>query len=308
MTTLALIGVGAWGKHYITTAQELSGVRISDICARHNDSLDPYRAEYEVTTNYKDILSKKNIDGVIIATPASTHYRVARDFLQEGHHVLIEKPVSQHVSEIEELEFLARKNNLIAMVGHEYVYNTAFQKVKELLGKIGDICYVSGVDGNLGPIREDISPLWDWSPHMISMLIGIFGMYPQIVNAHGVKIDQKKNFFISSQITLSFGERIPVFLRVGSLEIPKKRTLSIVGTNGTIVFDDLALHKVHMYAYKDFVAKQTQKQVRYNNEKPLVSQLKAFIKSIKTGTQPLTNLDHAKEVTQIISTCEKLMA
>ncbi len=305
MITLALIGVGVWGKNYLATVKKIPGVRIIFIVALHREKLAQYTKEYQTMIHYQELLGRKELDGVIIATPPSTHYRIAKEFLQSGKHVLIEKPVSQKEGEIEILLRVAKKNKLVAMVGHEYVYNKAFLKVRELISRIGTLSYISAVDGKYGPFRDDISPLWDWSPHMISMLLSIFKKQPVSLSAYGQQDQKKSNYWIVSQCVFVFENNTPVFLRVGSLEIPKKRTMTIVGQKGVVVFDDLATEKAVLYLYQEQAVKEIVN--RYNNELPLVSQLKHFIDCIQEKKSPITDMQHAKEITRIIVSCEESM-
>src|SRR5260221_7500713 len=116
MITLGLIGKGAWGKNYIKTAKSISECTIPDA--------------YIKTTDYKDLLTKKDIQGIIIATLASTHFKIAKDFLQAGFNILVKKPVTTSQKEIEELVILQQKIKSVAMVGHEFVFHPAFQKMK----------------------------------------------------------------------------------------------------------------------------------------------------------------------------------
>src|SRR3989344_6498148 len=123
MITLSLIGAGKWGKNYINTIHSLSFCELPD--------------SYIKTKNYKELLNFNNIDGVIIATPASTHFQIAKAFLEKGFNVLIEKPLTTSYKAALKLYRIAEKTKSTVMVGHIFLYNPAFLKVKELIKSIG---------------------------------------------------------------------------------------------------------------------------------------------------------------------------
>ena len=114
------------------------------------------------------LLSKiPGVHGVVIATPAASHFSLAKQVLEAGKHVFVEKPLATKVSEVDELSRCASKQDLVVMTGHTFVYNSAVRYVKKLIdaGELGELRYIYSQRLNLGRIRSDIDALWNFAPH-----------------------------------------------------------------------------------------------------------------------------------------------
>ena len=122
--------------------------------------------------SHQTVLEDPGVDGVIIATPAASHFSLAKQVLEAGKHVFVEKPLATKVAEVDELSRLAAARNLVVMTGHTFVYNSAVRYVKKLIdsGELGDVRYIYSQRLNLGRIRSDIDALWNFAPHDISII------------------------------------------------------------------------------------------------------------------------------------------
>lgn len=281
MITLALIGIGRWGKNYVNTINSLSSCVLPK--------------KFIKTSNYKDLFSEENIDGVIIATPSSTHFKIAKEFLERGFNVLIEKPLTTNYKDALKLSEIAKKNKNVVMVGHIYLYNPAFLVVKKLFKSIGKIKYISAEGMNYGPIRTDVSALWDWGPHDISMVIDLLEGLPQEVSAIGYDMCNLK---------LKFPNGIFVFLNIGWLSPVKKRNMTIVGNKSTIIFDDTIEKKV---ALVDNLSRD--KKVNYpsfSKELPLTAEISSFVDKIKNRKKNNnSSLKMGLDVVKVLEACQK---
>ena len=145
------------------------------------------------TTDYNDVLNNQDIDAVVLATPASTHFEMTRHALKAGKHVLVEKPLALSSQDAWELVELADAQKLILMVGHTFLYNSAVLMMKELIdsGEIGDLYYIYSNRVNLGRVRQDINALWNIAPHDISILMYLTGQTPSQVTAQGATFLQE---------------------------------------------------------------------------------------------------------------------
>src|ERR1700737_189918 len=119
-----------------------------------------------------EVLSDAEVTGVIIATPAGTHFQLAKEALLAGKHIFVEKPLATKVAEVDELDSLAKEGGLVVMAGHTFIYNAAVRYVKKLLdaGELGEIRYIYSQRLNLGRIRSDIDALWNFAPHDVSII------------------------------------------------------------------------------------------------------------------------------------------
>ena len=109
------------------------------------------------------LLGDNTLDAIAISTPTKTHFNIAKQALEAGKHVLVEKPLADNLTDSQELTRIAAKKRLVLMVGHVFQYNAALMKLKEIInsGELGDIYYLSFVRTNLGPVRTDVNALWD---------------------------------------------------------------------------------------------------------------------------------------------------
>ena len=176
--SLALIGAGYWGKNLARNFYELGALHT--ICDPRSEVLAKYQEEYpEVAAaqDFTDVLNDKDIDRVAIAAPAEQHYSVARQAIQAGKDVYVEKPLCLDVAEADELIALADKQQRILMVGHLLQYHPCIEKLKELVGKgdLGQLQYITSNRLNLGKIRTEENALWSFAPHDLSVILSLTG-------------------------------------------------------------------------------------------------------------------------------------
>jgi len=193
--SVAVIGSGYWGKNLVRNYHKLGALKL--ICDKNETLLAQFKKQYpdvDICFALNDVLSRKNIKGVVIATPAETHFTLAREALSAGKHVYVEKPLVLREQEGEELIFLAEKKNLILMVGHLLQYHPVFFRLKDLAvsGELGRINYIYSHRLNLGKIRREENILWSFAPHDISMILSLAGEEPESVFATGGNYLHKK--------------------------------------------------------------------------------------------------------------------
>lgn len=293
MITLALIGTGRWGKNYINTTNNLSSCVLPK--------------KFIKTSNYKELFAFDNIDGVIIATPSSTHFKIAKELLERGFNVLIEKPMTTSYRDALELFKIASKNKNIVMIGHIFLYNPAFLKVKKLIKSIGKIKYISTEGMNYGPIRTDVSALWDWGPHDISMAISLLGSLPQEVRAYGLSsLRPGTEFYDMCNLKLKFPNDIYCFVNIGWLSPVKKRNMTIVGEKSTIVFDDTIEKKVALIRNLD--SNKVIDYPSFASVSPLELEISSFVKQIQNkGKVNKSSLRMGLDVVRVLEACQKSM-
>jgi predicted dehydrogenase len=247
-----VIGCGYWGPNLIRNFINLSDADVKLCSDLKEDRLAHMKQLYpslETTTNYKDIIDDKDIDAVVIATPVSTHYEIAREALEAGKHVFCEKPLTQLVDQGYKLIDFAEKNDRVLMVGHTFVFTAAVNKVKDLInsGELGDIFYMSTSRVNLGLFQEDINVVWDLAPHDISIMNYVLGSRPVTVSAVGDSYIQP-NIPDVSFVTLRYPGSILANLHVSWLNPNKIRSTTVVGSKKMLVYDDISsLEKIRIY-------------------------------------------------------------
>ena len=175
MLNIAQIGVGYWGPNLLRNFVDnpncnlLSVVDLSEERRSYVSNLYP---DINVTDQIDDVVNDKEINAIVISTPVFTHYDLAIRCLNAGKNILVEKPMATKYEEVKKIENIAKKNKLIAMVGHTFLYNSAVKYMKEFIdnGELGEIRYIYSQRLNLGRIREDVDALWNLAPHDISIV------------------------------------------------------------------------------------------------------------------------------------------
>ena len=174
-TVLAQLGCGYWGPNLLRNFSSLTNCRVKYVVDSSPERRAFVEANFPRTTavdSYDAVLADPEVSGVLIATPAGTHFRLAKQALLAGKNVFVEKPLATKVAEVDELDQLAAERSLLVMAGHTFLYNEAVRYVKRLLdaGELGQVRYIYSQRLNLGRIRPDIDALWNFAPHDISII------------------------------------------------------------------------------------------------------------------------------------------
>jgi len=310
MLKLALIGAGNWGKKYLTTVKSFKDCRIKYLCVKSSDTLKSIKGEYVKTTNYKDLFKYSDIDGIIIATPNSTHFKIAYEFLKRGYNLLIEKPMLESYSESLRLKSIQKITKARVIVGHTYLFDPAYIKMKKMITSIGKIRYVSYDGMNNGPYREGTSAIWDIGPHAISLCLDISQKKPVQVSTWALDtLTPKKGYYDFCFIKLKFSDQTNAYIRISWLFPVKKRELVVVGTKDAIIYDAAGDKKLTYLENMIDMSKKTRKiknsmkifYPQYDPATPLEIELREFMDVIKYNkgiTQ--SDLDFGIKVTKII--------
>jgi predicted dehydrogenase len=247
---VGLAGLGYWGPNLARNFDDLAD--LAWLCDVSPDLVDRYGVRYPnaaTTDRFDDLLEDSSVQAVVIATPVSTHYDLARRALSAGKHVFVEKPPALTGAEADELVALAEEQELVLLPGHLLLYHPAVAKLGELIesGELGEILYIYGNRQNLGQIRKDENALWSLGAHDLSVILHLVGEEPTEVWARGES-------FIREGIEdvvfcyLRFPSGVVAHMHLSWLDPHKMRKLTVVGRNKMAVFDDMELErKVTMY-------------------------------------------------------------
>jgi predicted dehydrogenase len=240
---IGVIGCGHWGPNHIRVFEELDRSRVV-ACADLNPSrLERVQARFpqvRTTADYRVLLADERIDAIVIATPTATHAAIAREALQAGKHVLVEKPLCTTSLEAQDLALLAGAVGRVLMVGHVFLFNGGIIKLRELIaaGQLGRIHYLDAVRTNLGPVRGDVNALYDLGTHDLSIFNYLLGATPTAVSAQGSCISQKAIEDVCFA-TVQYPDGTLAHLHVSWLNPRKVRTLTVVGSLKMAHWDDV---------------------------------------------------------------------
>lgn len=257
---IAVIGVGRWGVHLLRNFLAHPQVNVVAVVDPHPERLAALKQQFNLdenvvlTTQWQDLQKVPGLTGVAIATPATTHYALIKDSLQQGYHVLAEKPLTLNPAECRELCHLAEQHHLILMVDHTYLFHPAVERGKTVVqtGKLGDLRYGYATRTHLGPVRQDVDALWDLAIHDIAIFNAWLGQIPVKVQATGTVWLQgegsREMIHSPSQgladlvwLTLTYPNGFQVYIHLCWLNPDKQRRLGIVGSLGSLIFDEMSL-------------------------------------------------------------------
>ena len=313
---VAVIGSGYWGKHLVRNYHELNALRL--ICDSNEMVLSAFKENYpevETCLALNDVLSNKDIAGVVIATPAEMHYSFAKEAILAGKHVYVEKPLVLHDDEAEELISLAASHDRILMVGHLLQYHPVFVELKRLAtnGDLGRINYIYSNRLNLGKIRREENILWSFAPHDISMILSLADETPESVVATGGNYLHKRIADVTTtHLTFPSGLQAHVF--VSWLHPFKEQKLVVVGDKKMAVFNDTKPWDDKLWLYPHIIRWENNLPVPDKGEperpgipqqEPLQMECRHFLDCISTGKQPLTDGNEGLRVLRVLNAAQK---
>ena len=241
MPIVAVVGSGYWGKNLVRNFHNLGAVRL--ICDKNEMVLENFREQYpevETCLAYNDVLSRdRRFKGVVIATPAETHFRLAREALLAGKHVFVEKPLVLDENEGEELIASGQRKRSCPHGGASAAVPPGICEIKKLeqAGELGRINYIYSNRLNLGKIRREENILWSFAPHDISMILSLAGEEPEKVSATGGNYLHQKIADVTTT-HLEFPSGLQAHIFVSWLHPFKEQKLVVVGDRKMAVFDD----------------------------------------------------------------------
>jgi len=324
---IALVGYGHWGPNYARVCSEHADTELAGICEVDPRRLQRAKDRYPHLPMYTDVreLAKNNgVDALIISTPASTHYELARMFLESGRHVLLEKPMALEVAQCECLGDLAEGKKKVLMVGHTFLYNAGIRKMKEVVRcpEFGRVYYLHATRTNLGPIRQDVNAVWDLAPHDVSIFNFLLEQQPLWASAIGSRVLGNSNDDVSF-ITFGYSDNVIANIHVSWADPDKVREVVAVGSHRRVVCDDLnTLESVRIYekgVSRGDPAPETYGEFRLLlrdgdilspkvvASEPLKEQFSDFVNSIKEQRQPISDAAVGTQVVRALVAAEASM-
>ena len=188
MLNVGLVGFGYWGPNLARNLADTDGLRlvaIADARAERRDRAARQFSGVDVVADAATLVERPDIGAIVIATPLSTHFPFARQAIERGKHVLVEKPLAASRQEAEELTRCASARGVTLMVDHTFVYTGAVRKIQDLVesGELGELLYLDSVRINLGLFQEDSNVIWDLASHDLSIMDFLVADRPVAVSA-----------------------------------------------------------------------------------------------------------------------------
>tara|TARA_R110002072_G_scaffold42064_9_gene117864 strand:+ start:164660 stop:165796 length:1137 start_codon:yes stop_codon:yes gene_type:complete len=312
---IGVLGCGGWGKNIIRTLE-----RVYAVAAIADPGEDARTLASEIApgaTVYHDpskVIDDPTIDAIMIATPAQTHFELAKRAILAGKDVFVEKPLTIEPEESQALTDLAAKHGRVLMVGHLLEYHPAILKLRELIdsGELGEIRYVISNRLNLGKIRTHENALWSFAPHDIAVLLRLISGDPiQVVCTGGGYVSPNVADVTVTQLLFSNGTRGHIF--VSWLHPYKEQKLVIVGSKKMASFDDVARELVLYDQRVDWCdghpipVKGEGTPVEFDSTSPLDLECLHFVDAVAKGTSPRTDGHDGVKVLNILHAAQRSM-
>ncbi len=309
---VSVIGSGYWGKNLVRNLYKLGALKL--ICDKNEDLLTQFKEQYpgiDTCVALSDVLSREDIQGIVIATPAETHYTLAREALLAGKHVYIEKPLVLREEDGQELITIAKKEKRALMVGHLLQYHPVFVHLKKLVqnGELGKINYIYSHRLNLGKIRREENILWSFAPHDISMILSLAGEHPESIQATGGNYLHKQIADVTTT-HLDFPSGLSAHIFVSWLHPFKEQKLVVVGDKKMAVFDDtlpwadkllLYPHKIKWQDNLPIPDKAEPEKPEIPEDEPLRLECEHFLNSMSNGNKPITDGEEGIRVLRVLN-------
>jgi len=313
---VAVVGVGYWGKNLVRNFYELG--TLAALCDADRSIEKACKQSYEgvrFCSEFSEVLSDSSIDAVALATPAVTHYDLAKMALEAGKDVLVEKPLAIDVKHGEELVKLAQAKHRILMVGHILRYHPAILKLQKLIrdGSLGKINYLYSNRLNMGKIRTEENILWSFAPHDISVMLSLLNEMPTCVTCQGGSYLNRD----IPDVTLShfeFPSGVHAHIFVSWLHPIKEQRLVVVGSEKMAIFDDTTENKLVLYPHKvewrnriPTAVKADGEIVDLEDREPLRAECQHFVDCVESRTSPVSDGTEGLRVLRVLDACQRAL-
>jgi predicted dehydrogenase len=322
---VAVVGLGYWGPQLVRNLYESPHADLVTVCDARPEPLAQIGRRYPGvarTTDFAAVLADADVEAIVVATPISTHYPLARAALEAGKHTFVEKPLAGSLAEAEALTVLAREHGLVLMPGHTFLYSPPVQAIRELIvsGALGEIYFVSTSRVNLGLHQSDASVVWDLGPHDFSILSYWLEESPVAVTALSrgcVMPDTPDVAFIQ----LEYGSGVVANVELAWLAPSKLRRTTVVGSQKMVVYDDTSAESVRVFdsgvnlpdpeSFGEYRLSYRTGDIvspRIEIAEPLALELEDLCRAIRTGSTLRSTPQLGVEVVRVVEAAERSLA
>ena len=309
---VAVVGCGYWGKNLVRNFNQLGS--LSMVC----DSIPEGRAiaadlvpHLPIVADFQQVLDA-NAPGVVIATPAETHYELAKAAILAGKDVFVEKPLALTYEQGDHLVQLAETHGRILMVGHVLEYHPAVQQLLSLVksGQLGKVRYIYSNRLSLGKVRREENILWSFAPHDIAVILRVMESLPfQVIACGGSYI--QPNIADVTVTNLLFDNGVRAHIYVSWLHPFKEQRLVVIGSEKMISFDDVSKRlvlydqRVEIQEGQPIPIKGNGEDVSFSADEPLKLECRAFLDAMITRQPPVTDGHSGLRVLKVLQAAQR---
>ncbi len=308
---IILFGAGYWGSKHLRVLSNLNNIQdifVYDPCPDLYNTLQTQFPNAIYLEEYESLINEGKIDGAIIATPPPTHFDIALECLQNGLHVLVEKPIVESLEQLEILNQISSKNNLVLMSGHTFIFNNGIIKMKEIIdsGELGKIAYVISERLNFGIVRKDVSLEDNLAPHDLSILQFLFdNSNIKRIEKSGISFTTEHSYDYQT-IKIDYDNDVKCIVNLSWYYPEKVRKISIIGTKKMLVFDDSLQKKIKVYSNSidsmdvSNIIQKGYYEPEIPMEEALMNEQKHFIESFQNPKKCKTGYKHNYNIIKVL--------
>ena len=321
---VGVVGAGAWGRNHVRTVAGLAEAELAAVCDTDPKVRERVARQYPAALVTGEIGALLGVvDAVIVASPAATHAAIARQVVEAGKPVLVEKPFALKVEDAVTVARLSAERKVPVLAGHLLVYHPAIERLRELVrtGELGKVFYLYGLRVNLGQVRKDENALWSFGPHDVSVALYLLGEHPIRVAAHGKSYLQPAIEDVVF-LTMEFGSGVLAHVQLSWLDPHKERKLTVVGAKKMVVFDDMEpREKLRIYdkgvdrppEYGSFGESLAIREgdifiPRIPSVEPLAAELAHFVRAAQGREAPRASAEDGVQVVRVLEAASRSLA
>jgi len=312
-TNIAVIGCGYWGKNLVRNFYNLDALHtVCDLTETGRATATELAPTALIVDTIQAVIDNPEIQGVVIATPAETHFSLVQQALKAGKDVFVEKPLALTYEEGASLVQLAHTRQRMLMVGHVLEYHPAIVRLHELVrgGELGKIRYIYSNRLSLGKIRREENILWSFAPHDVAVILRLMGSLPFQVVACGGNYVQP-NIADVTLTHLLFDNGIRAHIHVSWLHPFKEQRLVVIGDKKMASFDDVAKQlilydqRVDVREGEPIPVKGDGEMIAFGDDEPLRCECQAFIDAIATRKPSVTDGESGLRVLKVLQASQR---
>jgi len=311
-SSVAVVGCGYWGKNLVRNFYQLGALAmVIDATEAGRAKAKTIAPDVPVFDSLASAL-ESDVAGIVIATPAETHYELAKEAIEAGKDVFVEKPMTLRYQDGVNLVRLARAKKRILMVGHVLEYHPAITTLLDMIhqGELGKIRYIYSNRLSLGKIRREENILWSFAPHDIAVILRMVGEMPFQVTATGGAYIQP-NIADVTVTNLLFDNGVRAHIFVSWLHPFKEQRLVVIGSRKMATFDDVAKElllydqRVEWKEGQPIPVKNAGELVKFSSEEPLRNECAAFLEAMESRQPPITDGESGLRVLRVLWAAER---
>ena len=310
---VAVIGCGYWGKNLVRNFNALNALdAVCDLTEAGRRTAEQLAPNARIVADPDSIFEDDEIQGVVVATPAETHFDVVRTALLAGKDVLVEKPLALTYEQGHYLVDLAGQQQRILMVGHVLEYHPAILQLRQLieLGELGKVHYIYSNRLSLGKVRREENILWSFAPHDVAVILRLMGSMPfQVVTCGGSYL--QPNIADVTTTNLLFDNGVRAHIHVSWIHPFKEQRLVVIGSRKMASFDDVSKRLVLYDQRVDWQEGQPVPvahkgdEIEFAPHEPLRLECQAFLDALTTRTSPLTDGISGLRVLRVLQAAQR---